>query len=467
MLKRVAEKNPNLRTLTALAGTYEQMKEYKLAADAYKKALDQNPGNADVKRAYAQSLFQAEDYDAAQKVFEELAAEDPSDILANLRMSQIYRQKKDYAKAHEYAKKARDLDPGNLETRYNEVSLLEAEGKLPEAIAALNEILASSAKNTTSSGERNNRIILLERLGFLYRQADQTEQAVKAFREIAELDPDVGGRATAQVIETYRGAKEFAAAEKETKAALERYPKDRVVKLVAANLYADVGKSQQAIDILKGLMDGKNDRELYLSLAQVYEKGKNFTEMGKAIDAAERLSKSDDEKENVFFIRGAMLEKMKKFDAAEVEFKKVLAINPENASALNYLGYMLADRNMRLNEALDMVKKAVDQEPANGAYLDSLGWVYFRMNRLDEAEDYLQRALDKTGKDPTIHDHLADVYQARGKLKEAIASWERSLKEWQSSPPSDLDPAEMAKVQKKLENARVRLAKENSTKQQN
>ena len=80
--------------------------------------------------------------------------------------------------------------------------------------------------------------------------------------------------------------------------------------------------------------------------------------------------------------RASMLDKMKKHDASEAEYRKVLAESPENAGALNDLGYMLADRNVRLNDALTMISKAIELEPNNGAYLDSLGWVYFRLGRL-------------------------------------------------------------------------------------
>jgi len=156
-------------------------------------------------------------------------------------------------------------------------------------------------------------------------------------------------------------------------------------------------------------------------------------------------------------MRGAMYERMKKFDAAEGEFRKVLAINPKSAGALNYLGYMLA---VRLQEAYDLIAKALDLEPQNGAFLDSMGWVYFRMGRLADAETYLLRALEKVVHDPAIHDHLGDVYAKQGKLKEAIAQWQSSIKAWESSAPSDVDHNEIAKVTKKLEGAKVRLAKE-------
>jgi tetratricopeptide (TPR) repeat protein len=182
--------------------------------------------------------------------------------------------------------------------------------------------------------------------------------------------------------------------------------------------------------------------------------------MAKALDEAEKLSENQDEKENVYFMRGAMLEKNKKFDAAEAEFRKVLALNPTSASALNYLGYMFADRGIRLSEAHEMIRKAVDQEPNNGAYLDSLGWVLYRLDRLEEAEEYLKKAVERTGNDPTVHEHLGDLYSKQGKWKEAINEWQKSLKEWEATPKNEYEPQSVAKIQKKLDSAKVRVAKE-------
>jgi tetratricopeptide (TPR) repeat protein len=233
-----------------------------------------------------------------------------------------------------------------------------------------------------------------------------------------------------------------------------------VLRAVRASLLAETGKTNEAAAELRSLLDGKNDRETYITLAQIYEKAKNYPEMAKAVDAADKLSESKEDKESIAFMRGAMFEKMKNFDAAEAEFRKVIDANPKNASALNYLGYMLADRNVRLSEALKLIREAVDLDPNNGAYLDSLGWVYFRMGDLEQAETYLRRAIERFSKDPTVHDHLGDVYFRQGRTKDAIAQWERSLEEWRHAAPSESDQTEIAKVQKKLEGAKVRLAKE-------
>lgn len=460
LLRKAADKDPNPRSLAALASAYEQMKEYGLAAQTLRRALDQQPGNADLKHALAQDLLLSEQLDESLKLYTELVGEDPKDDQSYLRLSQIYRQKRNFAKAHEAAQKAKEIAPNNLEVQYNDVNLLEAEGKNAEAIKALKDIVDSTAKRTYSQSERGNRAVLLERLGFLYRTNEQYPQAIAVFREIADLDSSAAPRAEAQIIDTYRVAKDLNKAEAESDAAVKKFPNDRTVRSARAALLADLGRTDQAVAETKKLLNGKDDRDTYISLAQIYEKAKNYSEMGKALDAAERLSTSKDEKENIYFMRGAMYERMKDFAGAETEFKKVLEINPDNASALNYFGYMLADRNIRLQEAQSLIGKALEREPNNGAYLDSMGWVLYRLNRLPEAEEKLRQALDSMTKDPTVHDHLGDVYFHEGKIREAIAQWQNSLQEWQNSPPSDLDHAEVAKVQKKLEDAKVRLAKE-------
>ena len=123
---------------------------------------------------------------------------------------------------------------------------------------------------------------------------------------------------------------------------------------------------------------------------------------------------------------------------------------------------MLADRGVRLDEAHELIQKALDLDPQNGAYLDSMGWVYYRQGKLEQAEQLLTQAIDKVGDDPTVHDHLGDVYYKLGKTREAVAQWTASVKEFQTAAPSESDPEALAKVNNKLENARVKLAKEST-----
>ncbi|MBN8731912.1 MAG: tetratricopeptide repeat protein [Acidobacteria bacterium] len=461
LLKRVSQKSPNLRTFMALAGSYEQMKEYGLAAETLRKALELAPENPDLKRALAQSLLYSDQYDESLKLYTELIAEDSKDVQSWLRISQIHRERRNWEEARKAINEAKKLEPDNLEIVFNEVGIFEAEGKMGEAVAGMKNVLESTAKKSYTAAEKANRAILLERLGLLQRTHEQYADAVATFRELAVMDEKNGPRASAQVMDTWRQAKEFNKALEESEAAKKKFPDERIVILVRGSLLADMGRGAEAAAEVKKLLGKKEtDRETWLTLAQLNEKTKNWGEMAKALDEAEKLSASNDEKEPIYFMRGALYEKQKNFDKSEAEFRKVLDMNPKSASALNYLGYMLADRNVRLNDALEMIKKAVDQEPDNGAFLDSLGWVYYRLGRLDEAVEYLKRAIVHSGKDPTVNDHLGDVYMKQGNLKDAIEQWETSIRLWNALAPPDIDQAEVAKVQKKLESGRVRQAKE-------
>jgi tetratricopeptide (TPR) repeat protein len=461
VLKKLAEKNPSARSLEALAETYRQLRQYGMAADALRRALILNPPNAgEIKRSLAETLVAAGRYPEAIQTYQELAADDPNDFEAYLSISQIYIRQRDFVKATEASDMARKIDPSNLKVRYNDVSILESQDKLPQAIQALKDILTSTTKRTYTPDEKKARVALLDHLGGMYRTADQPDLAAETYRQLVDVDSELGPNVGVEIIETYIDARQLNKAQTEADADLKKWPDDRELHVEHARLLADMGKNDQAAAEVKKLLDGKSDFEIYLSLGDIYDKGKKFDEWAKALDAAEKLAERTDEKERVWFMRGAMFERMKKLEPAEAEFRKVLDVDPDYAGALNYLGYMLADRNIRLQESLDLITKALDRDPENGAYLDSLGWVLFRLGRFPEAEENMRRAVNKTPRDPTVHDHMAEVLMAESKVKEAVAQWQTSLKEWDASPPADLDPAEEAKVKTKLENARVRLAKE-------
>lgn len=460
LLEKLAQKNPSQRALVLLANDYESMREYSLAADAYKKALDLDPSRAELKQAMAQDQALGGRYDDALRTYGELMQANPQDPQPYIRSAQIYREQKKMTEARQMIDKAKALDADNVEVLFADANLLADEGRTADAIAALKSLLDKTALHSYDQQQRGARAEVLERLGVLYRQNEQYDLAVASFRQISELDPDLAPRVEAQVIETYRIGKDYAKAQAASDAASKKYPKDRTLIQTRAELLADEGKPDLAIAELKKLLDGKNDREIYLQMADTYQKEKNYGEMAKAVDAADKLSQSKEDKTNVLFVRGEMLERQKKYDQAERIFRQVIDSDPTNAAAMNYLGYMLADQNTRLNEAQQLISKAVELEPNNYAYLDSLGWVYYRLNKLDDAEQQLTRSVQLMSKDPTIHDHLGDVYFKQGKTKEAIAQWQSSLHEWNAGSQADAEPDEIAKVQKKLDSARVRLAKE-------
>ena len=435
-LKALTDKSPSERTLVLLATQYENMNDPKSAAEVLQRAIALDPDDERLQRQLAQDLAEAGQLDESLKIYQQLASDNPREPFYHLQVARICRFKRDFPAAEKALATAQMLDADNVDVRREQVNLLDAEGKTDDAITAMKAILDSLPRRNASSRDSKIRATLLYQLGLLYRSAKQYPAAVDAFRQYATLDTDDDAQAGSevQVVETYRASGDLGAAEREAQAGLKKFAENR-------------GAS----------------RELALELAQVYEQGKHWNEMVRALDRAEQLASTDGEKEQVLFMRGAGLERQKQFDQSEAAFRKVLELNPKNAGAMNYLGYMLADRNVRLEEAYDLIKRAVDLDPDNGAYLDSLGWVYFRQGKLDDARGLLERALDRM-QDPTVHDHLGDVYLKLGRTKEAIAQWQASLREFQKAAQQEADPEEMASVNRKLDDAQAKLAAETHAK---
>lgn len=462
LLKRAGDKHPDVNTFARLAQFYENMRDFPDAAAAWKKAIPLAEENEQhkLKMQLAQDLIFSGKTDEALVLYAALAEEDKKDAEIPLRLSEIYRQKGHFDKAQEQLNKAKALAGDDIEVRYAEVNLLDAQGKTDAAITALNSIISDSEKAGNGEGENKRRVTLLERLGILYRSVNKPDQAVAAFRKIGTLDPDAAPGAAVEIVETYRNAHNTTAAMQEVESALKKYPDEKGLVVERASLLGDAGKTDEAVAAIRTLLKGDKDRELLISIAQIYEKAKRFKDEAKALDEAEAACRTPEEKSSVEFARGAMFERMKDYDAAETSFRKVIAAQPDNAGALNYLGYMFADRGEKLEEAQKLIARAVELDPTNGAYLDSLGWVYYRQNQLDLAETNLRKAIERLSTDPTVHDHLGDVLMKQGKVKDAITQWQASLNEYKTGPANDADPEEVAKVSRKLENARTKVARE-------
>ena len=362
-------------------------------------------------------------------------------------------------------KKAQTASPDSLEAPYNIASVYQQQGRYDEAIQVMQDLLKKSEKtdNSYTQAEKNNRSVFLERLGTIYRDNNNDQQAIETFRKMLALGDENAERGYQQIIDTYREAKQWQQATDAAKEAVQKLPNNRALKMVYAAQLADMGQPDAGLDQVKSLLKGTpEDRDVYITLSQMYSRLKRWPEAEAALDKAEPLSSKDEDKQYIYFLRGSTFERQKKYEPAEEMFRKVLASDPQNATALNYLGYMLADRGVKLEEALGFIRKAVDLDPTNGAYLDSLGWAYFRLGKYESAEDSLIKASQRIGTDPTVQDHLGDLYQKTGRLKLAAAHWERAISEWNKTVAAEVDQNDLARVQKKLESAKMKLAKEDS-----
>ncbi|HTM88746.1 MAG TPA: tetratricopeptide repeat protein [Terriglobales bacterium] len=468
-LSSIPESERSAKLYSALGYTYEEQKDFKNAITAYRKAVALDHDNLDAMRGLAQNLLNDGQLDAALSEYKTIADANPEDPQTYLNMSDIYRRTGQFNEALDSLQKASSMVQDSVEVPYRTAVIYEIQGRYDDAAQVLQDLLKKTEKpdGNYSSGERNNRAIFVERLGSVYRDQNNVPLAIETFRKMLPLGDDNAKRAYQEMIDTYRDAKQWQQATAVAKEASTRLPQDRDLRLVLDSQLADQGQPDQALADVRSMLKGTPaDREIYIALAQMYSRLKRWPDAEQAIEKATQLSKKADDKEYALFLHGSIYERQKKYDQAEQLFRQVLAIDSQNAMTLNYLGYMMADHGSHVEEALGYIKRAVQLDPANGAYLDSLGWAYFKMGNYDMAEEQLRKASQHMASDPTVQEHLGDLYQKTGHLKQAAAHWERALEEWAKTVPAEVDQDSVAKTQKKLDAAKVKLARESAMGQQ-
>jgi tetratricopeptide (TPR) repeat protein len=472
VLSSVPDSARSAKLYAALGAAYEQRKDYKSAIDAFRHAIVLDRDNLDAIRGLAENLLNDGQVDAALEQYKVISASNPEDAQTYVRMAEIYRRQAKYDLALENLKRADTLVPDTMDVPYSMAAVYQAQGRYDDAIKLLQDLVKRTEKSETGSSQadRNNRSIFIERLGMVYREQQNYTAAVDTFRKMLTLGDDNARSGYQEIIDTYREAKQWQQATAVAREAVQKLPADRDLRMVLDAQLADSGELEKAVaDIRTLLKGGAEDREVYLRLGIVYTRAKRWSDALEALAKAEQLSTKPDDKAYVAFLRGDLYQRQKMFDQAEAEFKKVLATSaptdPQSAATLNYLGYMNADRGVKLDESLNFIKQALSFEPNNGAYLDSLGWAYFKLGKFDLAEENLTKAESHMGTDPTVQEHLGDLYQKTGRLKLAAAHWDRAVQEWNKTVPAEVDQDAFAKVQQKLDAAKVKLAKEESNKQ--
>jgi tetratricopeptide (TPR) repeat protein len=460
LLEGMTEDSSSPTLLDLLGDAYTQTHEYAKAEAAYRKAVDLDPSELSHLRGLGQTLLSEEKYEEALGVYQKLIDLMPDDSDNYLRIAQIYRELHQLDKAEENLLKARQYNPGSLEILYNEAMIYESQGRYDDAIRVLTDAVSGvKAQSNVVPSRRRSLAILYQQLGMLYRDVQNFQAAIYTFQELAHLGDEEDRRARPLIMDTYRLAKDMPKALTAGKDALAKYPNEASIRSTYALLLGENQQTDEAVKILSADLKGNAaDREAYLNLSQVYERGRRYADAEQAARKAESYSSDPHENEVAWLLLGAVYERQKEFDKAEDEFKKALDVNPRNAQILNYYGYMLADRGIRLDEAHGLIQRAVLLEPHNGAYLDSLGWVYFKQNKLEDAETTLRKAVEREPHDPTIRSHLGDVYAKQGHSDLAAVEWEKSLSEWHRALPADLESDKVAEVEKKLNQIKHRVA---------
>ncbi len=463
VLNSLPDADQTAKTEYALGASYDQAKETKRAITAYQKSLALEQDNLDVERALADALHRDGQDKAALAAYNDVIDGDPTDASAYLHAAEIERNDGRLDEALANLKKAAPLASDSLEIRYNEALVYEQLGQGSEAERLLSKMVADAEHSTGdySAPEKNNYALFVEHLASVYASEGRTDDAINTYNKLVPLGGDFALNAYGAEVDTYREAHQYDKATATLQQAVAKYPKNRGLKLALANQLASTGKYDDGASLARSLLNNTpQDRDVYLTLAQIDMHARKWKDAGEALDKADQQSSSNDEKLGVLLQRAVLEDHQKHYDAADDDYKKALAIDPNNSLVLNNYGYMLADRGARLNDALAMIQKAVKLDPQNYANLDSLGWTYFKMGQYALAENNLLKASQRSAQDATVHEHLGDLYEKTDRLKLAASQWEESLRLYGKTDPGDAEPGEGSRLQKKLDSARVKLAKE-------
>ncbi|WP_108853490.1 tetratricopeptide repeat protein [Albidovulum aquaemixtae] len=189
------------------------------------------------------------------------------------------------------------------------------------------------------------------------------------------------------------------------------------------------GRVDAAIEALRQLArDNSGRADIWSALGDTYRRNERYSEAAEAYDRAiSTFSTEDPGQWVVYYTRGIANERIKNWGQAESDFRKALELRPDHPAVLNYLGYSYLEMNTNLDEALEMIERAVAERPDDGAIVDSFGWALYRLGRYDEAVVQMEQAVELMPEDAVVNDHLGDVYWAVDRKREAEFQWKRAL----------------------------------------
>jgi len=264
-------------------------------------------------------------------------------------------------------------------------------------------------------------------IGLLKDKEDDYEQALLAYKKALRSDSGSWEIHFRLAIDLLR-ANKFKEAEEELNKVVKLRPYHERARYLLALVYSYLSQNNKAIKefdfLLKKPLLELNEEEVRYTLLQLYVKNNLLDE---ALEQCRLiLEKSPDDSLAQFYV-GYIYSEQKKIKEAIEAFITAIEKNPDNALALNSLSYLYAEEGINLDDAQKLVEKALKLEPTNGAYLDTLGWVYFKKGQLKEAERYLSNASIFM-EDSEIYDHLGQVYYEMGEFEKAKTNWQKALK---------------------------------------
>jgi tetratricopeptide (TPR) repeat protein len=386
-IQKVLDNDPNSSIAHLYLGKIASaQKHWDDAETHFEAAIDLAPFSEAGYIALGDLYIQQGDRGRAVKVYKRLLERvDPRDADAVGRLVHLYLQDRTFGEALALLDDLIKADPKNTEARLLKGRIYGEMGKPDDAIREIEQVIELRPNDTAA----------IYYLGRLYDEQKQTDKAIAQFERLVAMNSDVT-EAYLQLGILYAREKRFAEAE-------------AVVEKLRAS-----GEKRPEVFLVLGFLH--TQREDYSRAAAVLEEG----------------VAAQPDNATLHFNLGLAYDKLKQFDRFVAELEEAIRLDPQYAEALNYLGYTYADKDMKLTEAKELVQRALAIKPEDGAYVDSLGWVHFKLGQWDEAVKELERAAKLLPEDAVIHEHLGDAYLKKSRSRDARESWMKAL---------ELDPA--------------------------
>lgn len=392
------------------------------AAIATLKAAPREMADAEVQRRLALELFRTGDLEGAQVALDKALVSQQEDFGLLYLKALVLAARGRNDEAADLARQLLAMRPESPEISSLLARVLERQGQFDEAAAAL----AAMAQRLVESGDEAGALQIQLEQGRLLARGERWQELLELTGDLVPVDEDAGGN-------------EFVLLRADALFHLGR-EEEALTVLQADNIdpeLADTFMAKEA-EILLRLdreeeanarveeFTSSGEAEKLLLAAEVYQRLERYAGSIPILERAKATSEGPTRIQVLFWL-GAAYERTERIGEAEAIFQELLDAEPQFAPALNYLGYMWAEEGENLDRALVMVSQAVNLEPDNGAYADSLGWTHFQLGNYEEAKGHLERAADLVGDDPVVYEHLGDLYVVLGDLEKAREVYERAL----------------------------------------
>ncbi len=417
----------NARVFQILGDIRQQGGKPDEALEHYRQASTLDPQDLVTRLKMGEILLDTKRQSEALALADELLKEDPSNRFALDLKARALRDLRRLDEALTIAESLSASEPKDLKAAFLVVALLEQKGSLAaadEGLAAL--IRRNTAGEDAESTARNNRVFWAH-AGMVRQRLGRYREAADAFGEAARATKEKDVSLVTYRLDALISAKDFETALKEVRVARQEalFKEDRDLRFLEAYALRGTGDEKSASALVETILvttpDDANNR---LSAAEFYQRGKN---LARAQQLFHQVAEKDPGNLRALFSLGSVLERQKKFDEADAAFRRALAVAPDSSITLNYLGYMNADRNVKLQESLGFIEKALESEPENGSYLDSLAWALHRLGRHQEALVAMRRAFQSEEKSAVVLAHLGLILAANGDSAEALKYLRLSL----------------------------------------